>query len=85
MGCRPCCQAPGHLEQQAHTALTFFLSSCPFLRSLLAIMTPVLRVSNTGSLLLAAAGTQGQQDGFSYRTRGDGAPWRGDNTYRAAP
>lgn len=34
--------------------LTFFLSSCPFLRSLLAMMTPVRSVSNTGSLLFAA-------------------------------
>lgn len=35
--------------------LTFFLSACPFFRSLFAMITPVRRVSNTGSLRLAAA------------------------------
>lgn len=35
---------------------TFFLSSEPFLRSLLAIMTPMRRVSNTGSVRLDCAG-----------------------------
>lgn len=40
---------------QQKVVLTFFLSACPFFRSLFAMITPVRRVSNTGSLRLAAA------------------------------
>lgn len=43
-------------------ALTFFLSACPFFRSLFAMITPTRRVSNTGSLRLAAAsGMRGER------------------------
>lgn len=75
----------GRLQRQGTPALTFFLSSCPFFRSLLAIMTPVRRVSNTGSLLLAAAGARGWREGFRHGVPGAGASRRGDGTYRAGP
>lgn len=41
--------------------LTFFLSACPFFRSLFAMITPVRRVSNTGSLRFAAASGNGKR------------------------
>jgi hypothetical protein len=53
------------LEPSHPPGLTFFLSSEPFLRSLLAMMTPMRRVSNTGSVRLDCAERGHGLDQFS--------------------
>lgn len=53
-----------------HKMLTFFLSACPFFRSLFAMITPTRRVSNTGSLRLAAAGGMGGGRRHHWEGRG---------------
>lgn len=67
-------------ETPPKPTLTFFLSSWPFLRSLLAMMTPVRSVSNTGSLLFAAGNGEGGS-GMGHEGLGhpkEGTPQHGD-------
>lgn len=52
------CQIFATSSVQIRAKLTFFFSSEPFFRSLLAMITPILRVSNTGSVRFDAAANQ---------------------------